>query len=91
MRSPGSVLIMVLGLLAVLAVVGITFVTMTNIDRRTAANFALQSQFMLAGDAAVDYVCHHLVQDLWYYDLSTQRYAYQAGGGGGAVPARPCF
>ena len=84
MRSPGSVLIMVLGLLAVLAVVGITFVTMTNIDRRTAANFALQSQFMLAGDAAVDYVCHHLVQDLWYYDLSTQRYAYQAGGGGGA-------
>ncbi|HUU93297.1 MAG TPA: pilus assembly PilX N-terminal domain-containing protein [Phycisphaerae bacterium] len=83
MRSPGSVLIVVLGLLAVLAVVGITFVTMTNIDRRTAANFALQSQFMLAGDAAVDYVCHHLVQDLWYYDLTTQRYAYQAGGGGG--------
>lgn len=74
MRSPGSVLIVVLGLLAILAVVGLTFVTMSSIDRRTAANFALQSQFMLAADGAVDYVCHHLVQDLWYYDLKTERY-----------------
>jgi len=82
MRSPGSVLIVVLGLLAILAVVGITFVTMSNIDRRTAANFALQSQFMLAGDAAVDYVCHHLIQDLWYYDLGRQEYQYQQGSGG---------
>jgi len=80
MKSPGSVLIVVLGLLAILAVVGVTFVTMSNIDRRTAANFALQSQFMLAGDAAVDYVCHHLIQDLWYYDLRTQQYAYEQEG-----------
>ena len=74
MRSPGSVLIVVLGLLAILAVVGLTFVTMSSIDRRTAANFALQSQFMLAADGAVDYVCHHLIQDLWYYDTKTMQY-----------------
>jgi len=85
MRSPGSVLIVVLGLLAILAVVGITFVTMSSIDQRAAANFALQSQFMLTADAAVDYVCHHLVQDLWYYDVENQCYAYSGGGGGGAA------
>jgi len=68
MKSSGSVLIVVLGLLAILAMIGITFVTMSNLDRRTAANFAVQSQFMLAADGAVDYVCHHLVQDLWAYN-----------------------
>ncbi len=74
MKSPGSVLIVVLGLLAILAVVGLTFVTMSSIDRRTAANFAIQSQFMLAADGAVDYVCHHLIQDLWHYDPKTAQY-----------------
>jgi len=91
MRSPGSVLIVVLGLLAILAVVGLTFVTMSSIDRRTAANFALQSQFMLAADGAVDYVCHHLIQDLWYYDPKTALYhdhllTDQNGGAGEEVP-----
>ncbi len=91
MRSPGSVLIVVLGLLAILAVVGLTFVTMSSIDRRTAANFALQSQFMLAADGAVDYVCHHLIQDLWYYDPKTEFYhdrllTNQNGGAGEEVP-----
>ncbi len=91
MRSPGSVLIVVLGLLAILAVVGLTFVTMSSIDRRSAANFALQSQFMLAADGTVDYVCHHLIQDLWYYDPKTELYhdrllTNQNGGAGEEVP-----
>ena len=65
MRQPGSILIVVLGLLAILAVVGITFVTMSSIDRNTAANFALQTQFDLAADGTVEFVCHALTQDLW--------------------------
>jgi len=65
MRQPGSVLIVVLGLLAILAVVGITFVTMSSIDRSTASNFALQTQFELAKDGAVEFAVHHLAQDLW--------------------------
>jgi hypothetical protein len=72
MKSSGSVLIVVLGLLAILAVIGITFITMSNLDRRTASNFAVQSQFQLAADGAVDYVCHHLVQDLWAYNSMQQ-------------------
>jgi hypothetical protein len=68
MKSPGSVLIVVLGLLAILAIVGVTFVTMSSMDRSTASNFALQSQFMLAADGAVDYVCDHLVKDLWQFN-----------------------
>ena len=65
MRKTGSVLIVVLGLLAILAVVGITFVTMSSIDRSTASNFALQTQFDLAADGAVEFACHSLFQDLW--------------------------
>lgn len=71
MTSRGSVLIVVLGLLAILAVVGITFVTMSNIDSSTAANFALQAQFDLAADGAIDYVCHALVQDVWEFDSTS--------------------
>jgi len=77
MKPSGSVLIVVLGLLAILALIGITFITMSNLDRRTATNFALQSQFMLAADGAVDYVCHHLVQDAWAYDAQTHTYKDQ--------------
>ena len=68
MQNRGSVLIVVLGLLAILAVVGIAFVTMSGIERNSAANFAIQSQFDLAADSAVDYVCHHLIWDLWDWD-----------------------
>jgi hypothetical protein len=68
MKSPGSVLIVVLGLLAILAIVGVTFVTMSSMDRSTASNFAIQSQFMLAADGAIDYVCDHLVKDLWQFN-----------------------
>ena len=73
MRSQGSVLIVVLGLLAILAIVGVTFVTMSSMDRSTASNFALQSQFMLAADGAIDYVCDHLVKDLWQYNPQAWR------------------
>jgi len=75
MKASGSVLIVVLGLLAILAVVGITFITMSSLDRRTATNFAVQSQFILAADGAVDYVCHHLVTDIWAYDTRSLRYS----------------
>ncbi|HUU82794.1 MAG TPA: hypothetical protein VM243_04740 [Phycisphaerae bacterium] len=74
MRQPGSILIVVLGLLAILAVVGITFVTMSSIDRSTAANFALQTQFDLAADGAVEFACHALVQDLWELSPSNRDY-----------------
>jgi len=74
MKVSGSVLIVVLGLLAILAVIGITFVTMSNLDRRTAANFAIQSQFILAADGAVDYATHHMVQDLWAHNPQSNAY-----------------
>jgi len=80
MKPQGSVLIVVLGLLAILAVVGVTFVTMSSVDRATASNFALQSQFMLAADGAVDYVCHHLVQDLWEFDPVKKEYKTPTNG-----------
>jgi hypothetical protein len=67
MRLKGSVLIVVLGLLAVLAVVGIAFVTMSSIESNTASNFALQAQFDLAADGAVDYVCQALIRDIWEF------------------------
>jgi len=67
MRLKGSILIVVLGLLAVLAVVGIAFVTMSSIETNTASNFALQAQFDLAADGAVDYVSNALVKDVWEY------------------------
>jgi hypothetical protein len=71
MKCSGSVLIVVLGLLAILAIVGVTFVTMSNLDRSSAESFAIQSQFMLAADGAVDYVSHHLVMDLWEWKHAT--------------------
>jgi hypothetical protein len=74
MRQRGSILIVVLGLLAILAIVGVAFVTMSSIDRSTAANFALQSQFDLAADGAVDYVSHYLVQDLWEWNYKDSTY-----------------
>ncbi|MCX5654384.1 MAG: pilus assembly PilX N-terminal domain-containing protein [Planctomycetota bacterium] len=74
MRLRGSVLIVILGLLGVLAVVGIAFVTMSSIESNTAANFALQAQFDLAADGAVDYVCHALVRDVWEFDPAQRLY-----------------
>jgi hypothetical protein len=74
MRLRGSVLIVILGLLAVMAVVGIAFVTMSSIESNTAANFALQAQFDLAADGAVDYVCQALVRDVWEFDPVNRMY-----------------
>lgn len=74
MRQRGSVLIVVLGLLAVLAIIGIAFITMSNLDRTTAANFALQTQFDLAADGAIDYVTHYMVADLWAWTGTTKTF-----------------
>ena len=74
MRLKGSILIVILGLLGVMAVVGIAFVTMSSIESNTAANFALQAQFDLAADGAVDYVCQALVRDVWEFDPATRLY-----------------
>jgi len=76
----GSVLIVVLGLLAILAIVGITFATMANLDRSASDSFALMSQFDLARDAAVDYVCHAMVQDVWEFDAVRRRYYFGDAG-----------
>jgi len=64
----GSVLVVVLGLLAILSVIGVAFITMSGLDRSTSASFAMQTQLTLAADGAVDYVCHHLVHDVWTDD-----------------------
>jgi hypothetical protein len=71
MSVKGSVLIVVLGLLAILAVVGVTFITMSSIDRNTATNFALQTQFDLAAEGTDDYICDILIKDLWSWEKRT--------------------
>ncbi len=65
MRQRGSVLIVVLGLLAILAVIGVAFVTMSSIERSTARSYALSSQMQITADDVVDYVCHDMITDLW--------------------------
>ncbi len=65
MRHSGSVLVVVLGLLAILAVVGVAFVTMSTLDRTTADSFALQTQMMLSADGAIEFVSHEMVLDVW--------------------------
>jgi len=79
MRLRGSILIVVLGLLAVLAVVGIAFVTMSSIESNTASNFALQAQFDLAADGAVDYVCQALIRDVWEFGTDSASAEVTAG------------
>ncbi|HUS45588.1 MAG TPA: hypothetical protein VM219_06100 [Phycisphaerae bacterium] len=64
----GSVLVVVLGLLAILSVIGVAFITMSGLDRSTSASFAMQTQLTIAADGAVDYVCHYLVHDVWTDD-----------------------
>ncbi len=71
MSAKGSVLVVVLGLLAILAIVGITFITMSSIDRSTSSNFALQTQFDLGADAALDYVADILGKDQWSWEKKT--------------------
>jgi len=70
MKARGSVLIVVLGLLAILAVIGAAFATMSAIDRFTAVNFAANTQMMMAADSGVEYASHYLVSDLWVRSTS---------------------
>jgi hypothetical protein len=72
MNAKGSVLVVVLGVLAILAIVGLTFMSMASVDRSTAAAFAMHTQMMIAADGAVDYVIHHLVNDVWRRDEGVQ-------------------
>jgi hypothetical protein len=64
----------VLGVLAILAVVGIAMVTMSGVDSRTAHSFAIQTQMRISADAAVAYVCHDLVDDCWEWDGDIYEY-----------------
>jgi len=74
MRTGGSVLVVVLGLLAILAVVGVALITMTGVDRQSAQSFAIQTQLSMAADGAVAYVNHHLISDCWTYSTSAKKY-----------------
>jgi hypothetical protein len=70
MGMRGSVLIVVLGLLAILAILGVALLTMSTVDRQTSNSFAIQTQFQLAADGAVDYACHQVVDDLWDFSIT---------------------
>jgi len=69
MKQHGSVLVVVLGLLAILAVIGVAFLTLSSLERSTAASFALQSQMMIAADGALDYAVHQMVTDVWEWRI----------------------
>lgn len=70
MKQHGSVLVVVLGLLAILAVIGVAFLTLSSLERSTAANFAMQTQMMLAADGALDYAVHQMVLDVWEWEVT---------------------
>ncbi|HET6441517.1 MAG TPA: hypothetical protein VFH53_03995 [Phycisphaerae bacterium] len=70
MRQKGSILVVVLGLLAILAVIGVAFLTMSNLERSTATSFAHQTQMMIAADGALDYAIHQMVTDVWEWDVT---------------------
>ncbi|MGB2974786.1 MAG: hypothetical protein WBD18_01955, partial [Phycisphaerae bacterium] len=76
MRHSGSVLVVVLGLLAILAVVGVAFVTMSTLDRATADSFALQTQMMLSADGAIEYTIHEMVLDVWEWDVANRIFSF---------------
>lgn len=76
MRHSGSVLVVVLGLLAILAVVGVAFVTMSTLDRTTSASFALQTQMMLSADGAIEYTIHEMVLDVWEWDVANRIFSF---------------
>ena len=78
MKARGSVLIVILGLLAILAIVGVALLTVGTVDRQTSSNLAIQTQFDLAADGAVDYACHHLVYDLWEFNPGVSSGSYTA-------------
>jgi len=69
MRQKGSILVVVLGLLSILAVIGVAFLTLSSLERSTATSFALQTQMMIAADGALDYAVHQMVTDVWEWDV----------------------
>jgi hypothetical protein len=69
MKQHGSVLVVVLGLLAILAVIGVAFLTLSSLERSTATSFALQTQMMIAADGALDYAVHQMVTDVWEWNI----------------------
>jgi hypothetical protein len=69
MRQKGSILVVVLGLLAILAVIGVAFLTLSSLERTTAASFALQTQMTLAADGAIEYAVHEMVLDVWEWEI----------------------
>ena len=70
MRQKGSILVVVLGLLSILAVIGVAFLTLSSLERSTATSFALQTQMMIAADGALDYAVHQMVTDVWEWDVT---------------------
>ncbi|MGB3195163.1 MAG: hypothetical protein WBC39_07745 [Phycisphaerae bacterium] len=71
MRQKGSILVVVLGLLAILAVIGVAFLTLSSLERSTATSFALQTQMMIAADGALDYAVHQMVIDVWEWNVTS--------------------
>jgi hypothetical protein len=69
MKQHASVLVVVLGLLAILAVIGVAFLTLSSLERSTATSFALQTQMMIAADGALDYAVHQMVIDVWEWQI----------------------
>jgi len=70
MKQHASVLVVVLGLLAILAVIGVAFLTLSSLERSTATSFALQTQMMIAADGALDYAVHQMVTDVWEWNVT---------------------
>jgi len=69
MKQHASVLVVVLGLLAILAVIGVAFLALSSLERSTATSFALQTQMMIAADGALDYAVHQMVTDVWEWNI----------------------
>ncbi|MCX5647816.1 MAG: hypothetical protein NTX40_01790 [Planctomycetota bacterium] len=69
MKQHASVLVVVLGLLAILAVIGVAFLALSSLERSTATSFALQTQMMIAADGALDYAIHQMVTDVWEWNI----------------------
>ena len=77
MRQKGSVLVVVLGLLAILAVIGVAFLTMSSLERSTATSFALQTQMTIAADGAIEYAIYPMVLDVWeYYTIPPEKITF---------------
>jgi hypothetical protein len=97
MKQHASVLVVVLGLLAILAVIGVAFLTLSSLERSTATSFALQTQMMIAADGALDFAVHQMVTDVWEWQVkdSESRFRFTGklltGQEAGADPVDPTW